>query len=55
VIKVVPLERLKRLAGLLPRDEPAPRKKASGIALAPGLAGHGIAVQGTRPWQGGTI
>lgn len=55
MIKVVPLERIKRLAGLLPRDEPAPRKKASGIALASWLAGHGIAVQGRRPWHGGTI
>ncbi len=53
-IGVVPLERLQHLAELLPRDEPAPRRKA-GIDLASWLAEHGLAVRSTRPWQGGTL
>ncbi|MCT8338227.1 hypothetical protein FKB36_12200 [Methanoculleus sp. Afa-1] len=52
-IGVVPVERLEHLAGLLPREEPS-RPKAS-IDLAAWLAGHGIAVRSTRPWQGGTL
>jgi hypothetical protein len=55
-IGVVPAERLRHLAGLLPREDPLqPKKKAAGIDLAAWLAEHGIAVRSTRPWQGGTL
>lgn len=55
-ISVVPLERLRHLAGLLPREDPLqPKKKAAGIDLAAWLLDHGIAVRSTRPWQGGTL
>ena len=54
-IGVVPLERLRHLAGLLPQQEPPQRKNGPGIDLAAWLAEHGIAVQSTRPWQGGTL
>ena len=54
-MEIVPLERLRHLAELLPKDEPAPRRKSSGIDLACWLADHGIAVRSTRPWQGGTL
>ncbi|MCK9306872.1 MAG: hypothetical protein M0P17_05030, partial [Methanoculleus sp.] len=53
-INLVPVERLERLAGLLPR-EITPKKKAAGIDLAAWLAEHGIAVRSTRPYQGGTL
>jgi len=53
-IEIVPLERLQHLAGLLPKDEPAPRKRGS-IDLARWLADHSIAARSTRPWQGGTL
>jgi len=53
---VVPLERLRHLAGLLPREDLLqPKKKVAGIDLAAWLAEHGIAVRSTRPWQGGTL
>ena len=54
-MEIVPLERLRHLAELLPKDEPAPRRKSSGIDLARWLAEHGLAVRSTRPWQGGTL
>ena len=55
-IGVVPVERLRHLAGLLPREDPLqPKKKAAGIDLAAWLVEHGIAVRSTRPWQGGTL
>ncbi|GLI45401.1 hypothetical protein [Methanoculleus bourgensis] len=54
-VGAVPLERLQHLAELLPRDEPAPRRKGGSIDLALWLAEHGIAVRSTRPWQGGTL
>jgi len=55
-IGVVPAERLRHLAGLLPREDPLqPKKKAAGIDLAAWLLDHGIAVRSTRPWQGGTL
>jgi energy-coupling factor transporter ATP-binding protein EcfA2 len=54
-MEVVPLERLQHLAELLPKDEPAPRRKGGSIDLACWLAEHGIAVRSTRPWQGGTL
>ena len=53
---VVSRERLEHLAGLLPREEESlPRRKTAGIDLAAWLAEHGIAVQSTKPWQGGTL
>jgi len=54
-IAVVPAERLRHLAGLLPREEPPRRKKGPGIDLAAWLLDHGIAVRSTRPYQGGTL
>jgi len=55
-IAIVPLERLQHLAGLLPREEPpAPKKNGNGIDLRTWLTGHGISIQGERPWQGGTL
>ena len=54
-MEIVPLERLQHLTGILPRDEPAPRRKGGSIDLASWLAEHGIAVRSTRPWQGGTL
>ena len=54
-IALVPPERLRHIAGLLPREEPLQRKKGPGIDLALWLAEHGIAVRNTRPWQGGTL
>ena len=52
---LVPPERLRYIAGLLPREEPVAPKKGTGIDLALWLAEHGIAVRSTRPWQGGTL
>ena len=52
-VSVVPGERLRHLAGLLPREEPPQRKNGPGIDLAAWLLDHGIAVRSTRPWQGG--
>lgn len=54
-IDIVPVERLRHLAGLLPREEPTRRKKEPGIDLAAWLLDHGIAVRSTRPYQGGTL
>ncbi len=54
-MNVVPLELLRHLAGLLPREEPPQRKNGPGIDLAAWLLDHGIAVRSTRPWQGGTL
>ena len=54
-IEVVPRERLQHLAGILPKDEPAPRRTGGSIDLVRWLAEHGIAVRSTRPWQGGTL
>ena len=54
-MEIVPLERLQHLAGILPKDEPAPRRKGGSIDLALWLAEHNIAVRSTRPWQGGTL
>jgi len=53
-MEVVSRERLEHLAGLIPREESLPRRKGS-IDLASWLAEHGITVQSTRPWQGGTL
>ncbi|WP_067073145.1 hypothetical protein [Methanoculleus horonobensis] len=52
-IAIVPKERLRHLAGLIPRGEP--KKKGSGIDLAAWLLDHGIAVRSTRPYRGGTL
>ncbi|MDV2482452.1 hypothetical protein F8E02_10660 [Methanoculleus sp. Wushi-C6] len=54
-ISVVPPERLRHLAGLLPREDPAASRPKAGIDLAAWLAEYGIAVRSTRPWQGGTL
>ncbi|MDI6867753.1 hypothetical protein [Methanoculleus sp.] len=54
-MEVLSRERLEHLAGLIPREEPLPRRKTAGIDLASWLAEHGIAVRSTRPWQGGTL
>ena len=52
-IEVTPAGRLQHLATLLPREEPV--KKTAGIDLARWLDNHGIAVRGTKPYQGGTL
>ncbi|MEN6512424.1 hypothetical protein [Methanoculleus sp.] len=54
-IAIVPIDRLRHLAGLLPREESPRPKNTAGIDLAAWLAEHGIAVRSTRPWQGGTL
>ncbi|MDD2474274.1 MAG: hypothetical protein PHR49_09850, partial [Methanoculleus sp.] len=54
-IEAIPVEKLRHLAGLLPREEPVAPRPRAGIDLAAWLAGHGIAVRSTRPWQGGTL
>ena len=51
----VPIDRLRHIAGLIPREEPLQRKKGPGIDLAAWLLDHNIAVRSTRPWQGGTL
>jgi len=52
-IALVPTERLRHIAGLLPREGPS--KKGPGIDLGCWLLSHNIAVRSTRPWQGGTL
>ncbi len=55
---VVALEQLAHLAGLLPQDEPAPKRtNGNGFAidLAAWLLDHNIAVRSTRPYRGGTL
>jgi len=54
-IEIVPVDRLRHLAGLLPREEPRRSKNTAGIDLAAWLAEHGIAVRNTKPYQGGTL
>ena len=54
-IALVPIERLRHIAGLLPREGPSPPKKGAGIDLGRWLAEHNIGVRSTRPWQGGTL
>ena len=56
-IDILPVERLRHLARLLPRDEPSRPKKRDGpgIDLAAWLLDHGIAVRSTRPYQGGIL
>ncbi|ADN35887.1 conserved hypothetical protein [Methanolacinia petrolearia DSM 11571] len=48
---------LRRLATLLPKDEPKPPAKngEKAIDLSRWLSEHGIAVASERPWQGGTL
>ncbi len=45
---VVPMENLRQVAGLLPRQK-------AGIDLAAWLLSHGIAVRSTKPCEGGTL
>ncbi|NLB01111.1 MAG: hypothetical protein GX837_09175, partial [Methanomicrobiales archaeon] len=52
---VVPVERLRHLAGLLPHEEPVAPRPKTGIDLAAWLADHGIAVRSAKPYQGGTL
>jgi hypothetical protein len=54
-LTVVPVERLAHLAGLLPQDEPAPKKSGRGIDLAAWLLDHTIAVRSAKPYRGGTL
>ena len=56
-ITTVPADRLRHLASLIPRDDPAPAKKqnGAGIDLCAWLREHGIGVRSERPWQGGTL
>ncbi|WP_048152676.1 hypothetical protein [Methanolacinia paynteri] len=56
-IETVAAENLRRLATLLPKDEPKPPAKngEKAIDLSRWLSEHGIAVASERPWQGGTL
>jgi hypothetical protein len=56
-VKVVQIELLRHLAGLLPRADPEPgqRTKGTGLDLRDWLTTHGIGVRSTKPWQGGTL
>ncbi len=54
-LAAVPPERLTRLAGLLPCDEPAPKRTGGAVDLAAWLCDHGIAVRSTKPYRGGTL
>ncbi len=54
-LAVVPVERLAHLAGLLPQDEPAPKKSGRGIDFAAWLLDHEIAVRSAKPYRGGTL
>ena len=58
----VPVERLRHIADILPREDPAAtttgtarRATGPGIDLGAWLADHGIAVRSTKPWRGGTL
>ncbi len=58
----VPVERLRHIADILPREDPAAtttgtarRATSPGIDLGAWLADHGIAVRSTKPWRGGTL
>ncbi|TAJ43872.1 hypothetical protein [Methanofollis fontis] len=52
-VETVPVDLLQATAAILPTRAPAPTSK--GIDLGRWLSEHGIAVRGTRPWQGGTL
>ena len=56
-VKVVPVEQLRHLASLLPRNDPDPgqRTKGRGIDLHDWLTTHGIGIRSEKPWQGGTL
>nr|MBP7411565.1 hypothetical protein [Methanoculleus sp.] len=54
-IEIVPQDRLRHLASLLPREEPLRSKNTAGIDLGLWLAEHNIAVRSTKPYQGGTL
>ncbi|TAJ44994.1 hypothetical protein [Methanofollis fontis] len=53
-VETVPVDLLRSIAALLPTEAPAPAKQ-SPFDLGMWLSEHGIAVRGTRPWQGGTL
>ncbi|MDN7023586.1 hypothetical protein FGU65_01510 [Methanoculleus sp. FWC-SCC1] len=57
-VGIVPVEPLRHLAGLLPGEEPAPKRSngnGSAIDLAGWLCDNGIGVRSTRPYRGGTL
>jgi hypothetical protein len=56
-IETTGADTLRRLATLLPKDEPKPPAKngEKTIDLSRWLPDHGIAVASERPWQGGTL
>ncbi|MDD3091865.1 MAG: hypothetical protein PHG80_09565 [Methanoregulaceae archaeon] len=56
-LEVVPVEQLRHLSGLLPRNDPDPgqRTKGRGLDLHKWLNTHGIGIRSEKPWQGGTL
>jgi hypothetical protein len=52
--EIVPAEKLRAIAALLPVEAPTPPTGGK-IDLAAWLREHGLAVRSTRPWQGGTL
>jgi len=56
-VKVVPVEQLRHLASLLPRNDPDPgqRTRSRGIDLHDWLTTHGIGIRSEKSWQGGTL
>ena len=57
-LEAVPAGRLRALAAVPPGPEPPSPSAAAGgtgIDLRAWLEGHGIAVRGEKPWQGGTL
>jgi len=56
-VKVVPVEQLRHLASLLPRNDPdsGQRTKGRGLDLRDWLTTHGIGIRSEKPWQGGTL
>ena len=56
-VQVVPVELLRHLASLLPRNDPDPsqRTKGRGLDLRDWLTTHGIGIRLEKLWQGGTL
>ncbi|MCE5297995.1 MAG: hypothetical protein LLF84_03495, partial [Methanoregulaceae archaeon] len=56
-VKVVPVDQLRHLASLLPRNDPDPgqRTKGRGLDLQDWLITHGIGIRSEKAWQGGTL
>jgi len=53
----VPVEQLRHLASLLPKNDPdhGQRTKGRSLDLREWLPAHGIGIRSEKPWQGGTL